>query len=115
VLLINIILSLFYRRLNGNRGDVVEMTEAAARDFLRDLTNLTHLDMSYNQMGPQMPAGMLALPSLRQLHIKGNRLTKVPAEIRNLSNLEVFSMQSNTQLTTIDMEDFRSLTRLTTL
>lgn len=58
-------------------------------------TNLTALDVSYNQLSGAMPAEIRHLKNLKTLNLSHNSFTGVPAEIGQLSNLEILNLSYN--------------------
>ncbi|KAJ1431186.1 Serine/threonine-protein kinase, active site [Sesbania bispinosa] len=69
-------------------------------EFLKSLTNcskLQMLDISYNNFGGSLPNSMGNLSTqLNRLYVGGNHLSgKIPAELGNLINLTLLTMESN--------------------
>ena len=66
---------------------------------LGNLTGVTLLDLSHNQLTGRIPSAIGSLPNLESLYLQGNRLTgSIPQELGNLPNLELVYLWSN-QLT----------------
>ncbi len=59
-----------------------------------DLTDLTHLDLSYNYI-ETLPESIGNLTNLTNLNLKSNRLTKLPESIGTLTKLKVFNIHRN--------------------
>ena len=91
-------------RLSGPPNRVVELRiqgplQGQIAPELGRLSNLTLLDLSYNQLNGTIPAELGNLSNLKYLYLHGNRLTgSVPDELGNLSALEILYLWSN-QLT----------------
>jgi len=104
---------------NGNR------LSGVLPDTIRNLSNVTLLDLSHNQLNripaeirylsnlrilsftsnqlSRVPAEIWTLSSLTDLYLAYNKLKNVPAEIDNLSNLKVLHLYSN-QLSSLPAE-----------
>ena len=82
---------------------------------IENLTNLTHLYLSYNQIKGEIPSEMGNLTNLRWLDLMYNELTgEIPPEIGNLTNLTELRLYSN-QLTGEIPSEIGNLTNLTRL
>ena len=75
-------------------------------------TNLTDLDLSYNQIS-SLPAEIWNLTNLTNLDLSYNQITGLPAEIWNLTNLTTLDLSDN-QITGLPAEIW-NLTNLTNL
>ncbi len=78
-----------------------------------DKTNLTELDVSYNQLTGALPSQIGKLKNLKVLNASNNLMTGVPAEVGQLNNLEILDL-SNNQLTGLPNE-LANLKKLKTL
>lgn len=78
-----------------------------------DNTNLTELNISYNQLTGALPSQIGKLKNLKTLNASSNQMTGVPAEVGQLSNLEILDL-SNNQLTGLPNE-LANLKKLKTL
>lgn len=58
-------------------------------------TNLTTLDLSYNQLTGAIPAEIRHLSKLKILKLDHNQMTGVPAEVGQLSQLESLDLSYN--------------------
>jgi len=68
-----------------------------------DKTNLTELNVSYNQLTGALPSQIGKLKNLKVLNASNNQMTGVPAEVGQLNNLEILDL-SNNQLTGLPNE-----------
>lgn len=66
-------------------------------------TDLTELNVSYNQLTGALPSQIGGLKKLIILNASNNQMTGVPAEIGQLTNLEILDL-SNNQLTGLPNE-----------
>ena len=78
-----------------------------------DKTNLTELNVSYNQLTGALPSQIGKLKNLKILNASNNQMTGVPAEVGQLNNLEILDL-SNNQLTGLPNE-LANLKKLKTL
>lgn len=78
-----------------------------------DKTNLTELNVSYNQLTGALPSQIGKLKNLTVLNASNNQMTGVPAEVGQLNNLEILDL-SNNQLTGLPNE-LANLKKLKTL
>lgn len=60
-----------------------------------NLTQLLHLDLSSNHLGGEIPASIGRLSLLTELNLNDNRLTFIPEELYNLTNLRDLSIGYN--------------------
>ncbi|WP_230968440.1 COR domain-containing protein, partial [Nostoc sp. WHI] len=81
-------------------------------EAIANLTNLTQLDLSGNQI-TQIPEAITNLTNLTRFHIGGNKITQIPEAIANLTNLTQLDLSGN-QITQIP-EAIANLTNLTQL
>jgi Leucine-rich repeat (LRR) protein len=81
--------------------------------FVFDQTNLTELNVSYNNLTGALPSQIGKLKNLTVLNASNNQMTGVPAEIGQLSNLETLDL-SNNQITGLPNE-LANLKKLKTL
>ena len=104
-------------RLSGPPNRVVELRiqgplQGQIAPELGRLSNLTLLDLSYNQLNGTIPAELGNLPNLRFLSLQGNQLTgPIPTRLGNLSSLELMQVWSN-QLTGTMPAELGQLTNL---
>ncbi|TSC86529.1 MAG: leucine-rich repeat protein [Parcubacteria group bacterium Gr01-1014_8] len=93
-----------------NRAD--EGLTSIPKEIL-ELTYLTQLDLSHNQLEGALPAEIRHLQDLEVLDISNNKMTGLPAELGQLSKLRVLDA-SNNQLTGIPHElgNLRNLQKL---
>ncbi|KAK2830934.1 hypothetical protein Q5P01_018865 [Channa striata] len=77
-------------------------------------SQLTDLNLSYNEM-PELSKGSIrSMKMLRSLKMENNLLTKVPEDIRSLSSLEILNLGDNL-ISDLDCKDFINTTSLTEL
>ena len=82
---------------------------------LGQLTNLTNLNLGYNQLTGPIPLELTQLTNLTSLNLGGNRLTgPIPTELGQLTNLEYLYLGYN-QLTGPIPLELTQLTNLTSL
>ncbi|TMW66369.1 hypothetical protein Poli38472_004134 [Pythium oligandrum] len=62
---------------------------------LFELTALTYLDLSHNQLQGKLSEGFGALVNLKELGLAANKLQTLPDAIGNLSSLEVLRIEEN--------------------
>jgi Leucine-rich repeat (LRR) protein len=104
--------------LNDN-GPYDGFFEDDGKDMFKHLPSLTYLDLS--EFGfSDLPPGVFAVPSLKKLFLNGNRLMKIPQEIKTLAHLEELHMSDNFNYYTeqgikLDADSFRGLTKLQAL
>ena len=85
-------------------GNVIsgDMLVGAIPPEIGDLSNLTYLDLEYNQL-TTLPPEIRNLSYLNELDLKDNQLTSLPREIGNLTDLEALDLEGN-QLTGLPPE-----------
>ena len=81
---------------NGLKGDIPSE--------IGNLTNLTILDLAYNQVS-SLPPEIGNLTQLTKLHLSNNQLSSLPSEIENLTKLTSLSL-SNNPLSSLPSEIF---------
>ncbi len=81
-------------------------------DEIANLTNLTELNLSYNQI-TEIPYAIANLTNLTGLNLSRNKIRKIPEAIANLTNLTSRDLSGN-QITEIP-EAIANLTNLTSL
>lgn len=63
---------------------------------LGNLSDLTHINLSYNAIGGSIPNSICSLLNLSELNLSNNELVGViPAEIGNLKNLKSLNLENN--------------------
>jgi Leucine-rich repeat (LRR) protein len=60
-----------------------------------DQTNLTELNVSYNNLTGALPSQIGKLKNLKILNASNNEMTGVPAEVGQLTNLEILDLSNN--------------------
>ena len=80
---------------------------------VRHLSNLTTLDLSYNNF-TGVPAEIGQLSSLTTLNLSHNLITGLPLELGNLSHLEVLNL-SGTEYSKADLDQIRAKLPSTTV
>eukprot|EP00053_Salpingoeca_punica_P019261 m.193614 g.193614 ORF g.193614 m.193614 type:complete len:1373 (+) comp17602_c1_seq5:88-4206(+) len=61
---------------------------------LHELTNLTDLDLSENDIA-ELPEALTQLPALRRLNMGDNKIATLPQSVRNWTNLESLNLSRN--------------------
>lgn len=82
---------------------------------LTTMDNLTHLDLSGNQLTGEIPQELANMPNLMELSLGANLFTgEIPVELANLTNLTALDLGSNKLTGQIPVE-LANLTNLTVL
>jgi Leucine-rich repeat (LRR) protein len=84
--------------------------------FIQHLTQVVHLDLSYNQFEHTIPEGIGRLKALRNVDLSENHLIgTLPSSIGTLNALELLQGSGNSLSGTFPWSSFTENTRLTTL
>ena len=88
------------------KGKTVSMTDKGLTQFPKEVLNdksIVVLDLSGNELTGSLPAEIKNLSNLEVLNVSSNKMTGIPAEIGQLKKLRVLNYANN-QITGLPME-----------